>query len=89
MFDASGEQTRTALFGIDRNASLYADDRFGQSLAMDGGTIVVGAMRDEDAGNRTGSVYVFSPETPALESDSTTRAGPLLALLLVAATTVL
>ena len=47
------------------------------------------AMRDEDAGNRTGSVYVFSPETPALESDSTRRAGPLLALLLVAATTVL
>ena len=70
-------------------ADGVAGDRFGQSLAMDGGTIVVGAMRDEDAGNRTGSVYVFSPETPALESDSTTRAGPLLALLLVAATTVL
>ena len=70
-------------------ADGVAGDRFGQSLAMDGGTIVVGAMRDEDAGNRTGSVYVFSPETPALESDSTRRAGPLLALLLVAATTVL
>ena len=73
-------------------ADGVAGDRFGQSLAMDGGTIVVGAMRDEDAGNRTGSVYVFSPETPALESDSshsTRRAGPLLALLVVAATTVL
>ena len=97
LFDASGEQTRTGLFGIDRNASLYADDRFGQSLAMDGGTIVVGAMRDEDAGSDSGSAYVFSlPATPtpqptakALGSDAATRAGPLLALLLVAATTVL
>ena len=90
-FDASGEQIRTRLFGIDLNYELYTDDRFGESLAMDGGTIVVGAYRDDDdnAGSDSGSVYVFSPGTPALGSNAATCAGPLLALLLVAATTVL
>ncbi len=76
-------------------ADGVAGDRFGMSVAMDGGTVVVGAWQDEDAGNSSGSVYVFSPQpepqptSDALGSDSATRAGPLLALLLVAATTVL
>ena len=48
---------------------------------------MIGASYDDDS---TGAVYVFasSPETGAL-SDAATRAGPLLALLIVAATTVL
>jgi len=64
-----------------------ASDSFGSSLAIAGDTIVIGASYDDDS---TGAVYVFasSPETGAL-SDAATRAGPLLALLIVAATTVL
>jgi hypothetical protein len=34
------------------------DDRFGQSVAIDGGTVVVGAYLDDDAGANSGSVYV-------------------------------
>jgi len=35
------------------------DDAFGQSLAISGNTIIVGAPRDDDHGKDTGSVYVF------------------------------
>ncbi len=35
-------------------------DRFGTSVAIDGGRIVVGAMGDQGAGPETGSVYVFT-----------------------------
>ena len=72
-----------------------ASDSFGSSLAIAGDTIAIGASYDDDS---TGAVYVFAstspetastnPETGAL-SDAATRAGPLLALLIVAATTVL
>lgn len=36
-----------------------ANDEFGQSVAVDGDTVVVGARFDGDAGNWSGSVYVF------------------------------
>ena len=36
-----------------------ANDSFGTSVAIDGGTIVVGAYRDDDAGSASGSAYVF------------------------------
>ena len=35
------------------------DDRFGHSVAIDGDTIVVGAIGDDDVASGSGSVYVF------------------------------
>ena len=39
------------------DAAVY--DKFGTSVAVDGGTIVVGAQGDDDAASGSGSVYVF------------------------------
>jgi FG-GAP repeat len=36
-----------------------AGDRFGGSVAVSGDTVVVGAFRDDDAGDNSGSAYVF------------------------------
>jgi len=36
-----------------------AEDRFGQSVAIAGDTIVVGAYQDDDGGSASGSAYVF------------------------------
>jgi len=36
-----------------------ANDQFGFSVAVSGGTTVVGAFRDDDAGTSSGSAYVF------------------------------
>lgn len=36
-----------------------AGDEFGGSVAISGHTLVVGAMRDDDAGFESGSAYVF------------------------------
>ena len=36
-----------------------ADDRFGTSVAVDGGTVVIGAWGDDDDGSDSGAVYVF------------------------------
>ncbi|PHR57987.1 MAG: hypothetical protein COA43_11470 [Robiginitomaculum sp.] len=36
------------------------DDAFGQSLALSGNTVIIGAPRDDDNGENTGSVYVFT-----------------------------
>jgi len=36
-----------------------ADDRFGNSVAVGSGRIVVGAQRDDDNGNQSGSAYIF------------------------------
>ena len=35
------------------------DDQFGYSVAMDGGTVVIGAPYHDDAGSDSGSVYIF------------------------------
>jgi hypothetical protein len=37
-----------------------ADDAFGQSIALSGDTVVVGAPHDDDKGDDSGSVYVFT-----------------------------
>ena len=63
--------------------SCGGSDFFGNSVAIDGDTIVVGADGDDDAGTRSGSAYVFST-TAALGSDSATRAGGTLATALLA-----
>ena len=46
------------------------DDRFGVSVAVDGGTIVVGADQDDDGGSASGSVYVFRAAAWAAVPDS-------------------
>ena len=72
-----------------------ASDYFGYSVAISGGTVVVGAYWDDDGGYSSGSVYVFSgagseglvagsDSTQTLGSDAATRTGPLLALLVAA-----
>ena len=40
-------------------ADASNDDRFGISVAIGGGTVVVGAYGDDDGGSGSGSVYVF------------------------------
>lgn len=37
-----------------------ASDRFGNAVAMDGDTAVIGALSDDDNGNASGSAYVFT-----------------------------
>jgi hypothetical protein len=75
------------------DAAMY--DYFGYSVAIDGNTIVIGAYGDDDAGDSSGSAYVFSgagseglvassDSAQTLGSDAATRTGPLLALLVAA-----
>jgi hypothetical protein len=70
-------------------------DFFGGPVAIDGGTIVVGAPEDDDGGESSGSAYVYSDagseglvadsdSAQTLGSDAATRTGPLLALLVAA-----
>ena len=40
-----------------------ADDRFGQSVSIDGDTVVIGAFFDDDGGSNSGSAYVFTRNT--------------------------
>jgi hypothetical protein len=37
-----------------------ADDRFGQSVSLSGGTLLVGAYRDDDTASNSGSAYTFT-----------------------------
>ena len=41
-------------------ADTAADDAFGQSIALSGDTVVIGAPHDDDKGYDSGSVYVFT-----------------------------
>jgi hypothetical protein len=72
-----------------------ASDYFGQSVAIDGQKVVIGANKDDDAGSASGSAYLFSDagsegldagsdSAQTLGSDAATRTGPLLALLVAA-----
>jgi len=59
------------LFDVTTGAQLaellasdpQADDAFGCSVAIDGSTVIVGARRDDDMGDGSGSVYVFDANT--------------------------
>ena len=42
---------------------LDADDRFGNSIALDGTTLAVGALYDDDGGTNVGAVYLFTKES--------------------------
>ncbi len=54
-FNGSAWVEVAALKGSDRQLL----DNFGYAAAISGDTIVVGAWQDDDAGDRTGSAYVF------------------------------
>ena len=41
-------------------ADTTANDAFGQSIALSGDTVAIGAPHDDDMGNDSGSVYVFT-----------------------------
>ena len=59
VFDATtGEQLRK-LTADD----AAAEDRFGTCVSIDGNLIVVGSMGDDDAGENSGSAYVFDATT--------------------------
>lgn len=40
-------------------ADAAEDDRFGWTVALDGGTLLASAVRDDDAGSQSGSAYAF------------------------------
>ena len=58
---------------LPRSGTLTAED-FGISVAVDGTTILVGANRDDDLGDRSGSVYVYERT-----GDAWNEAGKILA----------
>ena len=45
-------------------ADAASGDEFGYSVAIDGSTVVVGAWKDDDAGSKSGSAYVFDANAP-------------------------
>ena len=53
--DYSGNETAKLLASDGAN-----DDNFGRSVAVDGDTVAVGALRDDDKGSNSGSAYVFT-----------------------------
>ena len=56
-------------------ADAAADDQFGRSVAIDGATIVVGAVGDDDGGSGSGSVYVFRTSDGGATYATTTPRG--------------
>ena len=50
------------------------DDVFGQSVSISGDTVIVGAHRDDDNGDRSGSAYLFEkPEAGWIDMTETTK----------------
>ena len=47
-----------------------ADDRFGIKVAISGGTMIVGAPRNDDNGADSGSAYIYSTEAAAIPTVS-------------------
>ncbi len=55
LFDVTTEQQLCKLTAVD----AAAGDEFGWSVSISGDMVIVGAPWDDDAGNRSGSAYVF------------------------------
>ncbi len=71
--DADGKATLTAtLTAFD----AAAGDEFGISVGVSGDTIVVGAHKDDDKGDKSGSAYVFTK--PATGWDTTTETAKII-----------
>ena len=45
----------------------WVEDAFGYSVSVGGETAIVGAWRDDDAGNDSGSAYIYPASFPAVE----------------------
>ena len=56
-----------------------ASDRFGESVSIDGSTIVIGAHGDDDKGSGSGSAYVFRRDTPGYLGSGWTQLAKLTA----------
>ena len=70
--------------GWTQRAKLTASDgvsgdQFGESVSIDGDTVVIGANRDDDDGNDSGSVYIFTRDTPGSLTSGWTQAVKLTA----------
>ena len=61
LFDAASGTQLAKLIPSDGAAA----DFFGQSVAIDGGIVVVGASADDDNGPNSGSAYAIAPDTDA------------------------
>ena len=62
--DTAGDLTSTWTQVAKLTADDGADsDKFGWSVSIDGDTIVVGAIRDDDKGAKSGSAYVYTRDT--------------------------
>ena len=74
-FDLSSCGTACTEDGKLTASDAAAVDRFGYSVAVSGTTTVVGAFRDDDAGDDSGSAYVFivPPATKSISKTSTTQ----------------
>ena len=59
--------SQEAELGASDNA---ANDRFGFAVALDGDTAVIGAVFDDDAGDNSGSAYVFTRSGTAWTEDA-------------------
>ncbi len=67
--------------GYSQQAKLTASDaaagdRFGSAVGVAGDTIVVSAYGDDDAGDRSGSAYVYRPATPVVPVVPPAPSGP-------------
>ena len=58
--DLASNWTQVAKLTADDGA---ADDYFGYSVSIDGDTMVIGAISDDDKGSNSGSAYVFTRTT--------------------------
>ena len=56
-----------------------ANDWFGNSVSIDGNTMVIGAYGDDDMGSSSGSAYVFTRDTPGDPASSWTQLAKLTA----------
>ena len=69
--DAGNSSGSAYLFDVATGQQLHkltandaaAVDRFGVSVGISGGTAIVGARADDDAGNSSGSAYLFDVAT--------------------------
>ena len=72
-----------ARFGVERAKLIASDgqssDRFGSSADVDGDTIVVGANGNDDAGESSGSAYVFTRNTAGSLTSGWTQRAKLIA----------
>jgi len=62
LFDAS---TRERIAKLEPDPQITGQDRFGQSIAIQDGNVVVGAVDDADNGRDAGAAYLFDITNPS------------------------